>query len=150
MLQGNLATAIHSYTQALAIDPGNFKALFNRGFCLDKTGDHDGAIADYTAALDVDALNSFAFYNRGIAKDRKGDFKGAVADFTTAILLSPDNSDFYHNRGFSLRKQVHSTHYIGLSLEWTTVSHMGYAATVKCVSAACHFPRMSVRDWLYS
>lgn len=98
--------AIACYNKALALDPDNFKALFNRGFSWDKAGDHEAAITDYTAATEVDPQNSFAYYNRGIARDRKGEYKGAVADFTIAISLEPDNADFYHNRGFSLRKMV--------------------------------------------
>lgn len=104
--------AIACYNEALALDPENFKALFNRGFSWDKAGDHDAAIADYTAATQVDPQNSFAHYNRGIARDRKGDYKGAVADFTVAISLEPENADFYHNRGFSLRKMVWPAHLI--------------------------------------
>jgi TPR repeat len=105
-VQGQYVAAISCYSEALALDPQNFKALFNRGFSYDKAGDQEAAIKDYTAAIEVDPQNSFAFYNRGIAKDRKGDFQGAVADFTIAISLEAGNADFYHNRGFSLRKQV--------------------------------------------
>lgn len=113
-LQGQYVAAIACYSEALAMDPQNFKALFNRGFSFDKAGDHDAAIRDYSAAIEVDPQNSFAFYNRGIAKDRKGDFQGAVADFTIAISLEPDNADFFHNRGFSLRKQVCTSHTCGI------------------------------------
>lgn len=63
-VQGQYVAAITCYNEALALDPENFKALFNRGFSWDKAGDHEAAIADYTAATEVDPQNSFAYYNR--------------------------------------------------------------------------------------
>ena len=34
--QGNFAAAIEEYSQAIALEPQHFKALFNRGFSWDK------------------------------------------------------------------------------------------------------------------
>ncbi|KAL3142922.1 hypothetical protein ABBQ38_003209 [Trebouxia sp. C0009 RCD-2024] len=102
--QGNFAAAIEEYSQAIALEPHHFKALFNRGFSWDKVGNHERAIEDYTQALQVDPQNSYAFYNRGITRDGSGDYEGAVEDFSHAIRLDPANADFFHNRGFSLRK----------------------------------------------
>lgn len=34
--QGNFAAAIEEYSQAIALEPHHFKALFNRGFSWDK------------------------------------------------------------------------------------------------------------------
>ncbi|KAL0021276.1 hypothetical protein WJX79_005975 [Trebouxia sp. C0005] len=102
--QGNFAAAIEEYSQAIALDPQHFKALFNRGFSWDKVGEYERAVEDYTQALQVDPQNSYAYYNRGITRDRSGDYEGAIADFTHAITLDPANADFFHNRGFSLRK----------------------------------------------
>ncbi|DBA99837.1 hypothetical protein WJX77_011850 [Trebouxia sp. C0004] len=102
--QGNFAAAIEEYSQAIALEPQHFKALFNRGFSWDKVGEYERAVEDYTEALQVDPQNSYAYYNRGITRDRSGDYEGAITDFTHAITLDPANADFFHNRGFSLRK----------------------------------------------
>ena len=48
----------------------HFKALFNRGFALDKLQKYEEAIRDYTAAIALDPANAFAYYNRGISRDR--------------------------------------------------------------------------------
>lgn len=39
--KGDYMTAIEQYTEALAILPNHFKALFNRGFAYDKIGEFD-------------------------------------------------------------------------------------------------------------
>ena len=39
--QGNFAAAIEEYSQAIAVEPHHFKALFNRGFSWDKVRSND-------------------------------------------------------------------------------------------------------------
>lgn len=103
--QGELQAAIDMYSRALEIDPGHFKALFNRAFCYDKCGRLALAIRDYEAAAEVDPSNPYTYYNVGISCDRLGDLARAVAAFTAAIEKGQGrHPDFYHNRGFSLRK----------------------------------------------
>jgi tetratricopeptide (TPR) repeat protein len=49
--RGDYKQAIALYSQALAILPSHFKALFNRGFAYDKLGQFDLAIKDYSTAI---------------------------------------------------------------------------------------------------
>lgn len=64
--------AIEYYSRAIELNPGHFKAIFNRGFALDKMGEVEGAIRDYRQALQLDPTNAFCFYNLGISLDKKG------------------------------------------------------------------------------
>lgn len=102
---GDFAGAIEKYTRAIELDPGHFKAYFNRGFAYDKIREFEKAVQDYTRALKIDPNNAYAYYNRGIAYDRAGQWNSAIEDFTKAIQILPNYADFYHNRGFCYRKQ---------------------------------------------
>lgn len=72
--KGDYETAIKLYSEALAIMPNHFKALFNRGFAYDKLGEFDLAINDYSKAIQIDPNNAYTYYNKGISLDRKGDY----------------------------------------------------------------------------
>lgn len=43
--QGDHRGAVQEYSRALALNPDDFRALFNRAFTHDKLGDHAAAIA---------------------------------------------------------------------------------------------------------
>ncbi len=51
--QGNFAAAIEEYSQAIALEPQHFKALFNRGFSWDKV------FACARLAVQLTALTAF-------------------------------------------------------------------------------------------
>ncbi|EAN90290.1 hypothetical protein C3747_28g35 [Trypanosoma cruzi] len=103
--KGDYLRAIDEYSAALRLDPKNFKALFNRGFCNDKVEDYNAAIRDYEAAMKLEPGYAYTYYNLGISYDRwGGHYKEAIAMFDKAIALDGNNADFYHNRGFSQRK----------------------------------------------
>jgi Flp pilus assembly protein TadD len=90
--QGDLAGAIASYTQALALNPQNAMAYNNRGNARADQSDLAGAIADYTQALTFDPQSANAYYNRGGVRATEGDKTGAVADFRKA-------ADLYQQQG---------------------------------------------------
>ncbi|KAJ8600543.1 hypothetical protein CTAYLR_007923 [Chrysophaeum taylorii] len=100
--------AIEAYSECLAVDPRNFRALFDRAFARDAMGDLRGAVADYTAALELAPDHALAWYNRGIARERLGEARGALADFGKAISSAKHGglpvADFYHNRAYCRRK----------------------------------------------
>ena len=101
----NYRAAIQEYTQAILLDPGHFRAYFDRAFSFDKLGHTEKAVEDYSSAIQINTTNANSYYNRGIAYDKMQVYDKAVDDFTSAIGLDPTNADFYHNRGFSCKKQ---------------------------------------------
>ena len=104
--QGDFRGAVTAYTEALELDPSNFRCYFDRAFARDAMGDIPGAIDDYSVAISVDPA-PLAWYNRGIARSRQGDPRGAAADFGEAIDRASDAepvADFYHNRAYCKRE----------------------------------------------
>ena len=89
---GRYPEAISDYTAALALEPGDpCHALFNRGVCRDKAGDHRAAVADFTAAIAASpqgqpANLAAAYFNRAAALDALGDPQ-AMADYQRALAL---------------------------------------------------------------
>jgi Flp pilus assembly protein TadD len=46
--------AVDGFTRALELHPADVRALNNRGVCLLRLGDRDGAVADFLQALSLD------------------------------------------------------------------------------------------------
>ena len=62
---GDYKRALSDYSAALALQPRNAYALYNRGIARDRAGDAPGAVADFTAALAEDPGNADFHHNRG-------------------------------------------------------------------------------------
>lgn len=101
--QSNNGAAINNFTQAIAIDPNNSIAYYNRGNARYKQGDKQGAIADYNEAIRLNPNNANAYYNRAVARYYLGDKQGAVQDLTVALRFNPNDILAYHSRGTILR-----------------------------------------------
>ena len=79
----DLDLKIERYTQAIEIDPDDFKAYNNRGNAYDDMGEYDQAIADYTEAIKIDPNHAMAYSNRGFSKKnlaKKLDAEGKTAE----------------------------------------------------------------------
>lgn len=70
--QGLYQDAIADYTQAIALQPGHCRALYNRAFSYDRLGHAEEAVADYTCALKLEPGNATALHNRGSLFERLG------------------------------------------------------------------------------
>lgn len=66
------------YTRALALEPRNPFALYNRGISHDRSGDYEAAIRDFSAAIELLPSNADFFHNRGFCYRKLGDFAAAV------------------------------------------------------------------------
>lgn len=98
--KSNYAEAKRLYGEALALETGNFYALFGRGRTLFLEGKYELAIADYDAFIRGKTDDAAAFSNRGLAKYELGKYDEAIADQTKAIALNPAwVSDAYVRRG---------------------------------------------------
>ena len=63
-MQGQFEAAIADYTQALALNPGHCRTLYNRASCYDRLQRLPEALADYSAAIALDQGSARAFYTR--------------------------------------------------------------------------------------
>jgi tetratricopeptide (TPR) repeat protein len=93
------------YTSAIALAPGNFVLLLERGNVRSDKHDYDGAIADYTRSIEAQPDHNDAFEDRGKARMAKGDADGAIADFTKFINDDPDQYCEDYNLRAQLRRQ---------------------------------------------
>jgi tetratricopeptide (TPR) repeat protein len=69
--------ALAEFVQAIAIDPNNADALYNRGLLYQGNKQHQFAIDDFTAAT------------RGLAYERLGDRTKAAGSYGRALSLRP-------------------------------------------------------------
>ncbi|WP_437605832.1 hypothetical protein WMF20_32855 [Sorangium sp. So ce834] len=99
LARGRLATkardfgaAIRAFTEALAADPSDARALAERGFAHLGDGDSDAAEADFAAALSGAGdpeLRSQIWFNLGLLRDKAGDAEAARVAYANAHALKP-------------------------------------------------------------
>ena len=98
---GEFDLAIECYNKAIALDPEDAEAFYNRGLAYDKKGEFDLAIQDFDQAIALNPEDAKAFYNRGVAYNKKGEFDRAIEDFNQAIALNPEYAKAFYNRGLA-------------------------------------------------
>jgi tetratricopeptide (TPR) repeat protein len=86
----DFARARQAYDAALAADPQQVDAWYERGLLSFAEGNRAAAIADLNTALHLSPRAANAYYARGLAWSASGDHTAALADFTKALVLIPD------------------------------------------------------------
>ncbi|XXY53261.1 tetratricopeptide repeat protein [Sorangium sp. So ce269] len=87
--------AIQAFTEALAADPTDARAVAERGFAYLTAGDSDAARNDFSAALTSAGdpeLRSQIWYNLGLLRDKAGDAEGARVAYANAHQLKPSQA----------------------------------------------------------
>jgi predicted O-linked N-acetylglucosamine transferase (SPINDLY family) len=97
--QGQLAEAVASYDEAIALDPTYAFALCNRGVVLARLNRLDAALDSYDRAIAINAGDPLAFFNRASVLHSLGRPEEALASFDRALALKPDYVESYCNRG---------------------------------------------------
>src|SRR3989338_5195121 len=82
--------AIEANAKAIALNPNDDYAYYNRGIVYYGKGRYDRAIEDYNKAIALNPNNPYAYYNRGIAYVRKGQYGRAISDFQKACDLGDE------------------------------------------------------------
>lgn len=107
--QGNAAfkekdreKAIVLFTQAIAADPSNAVAYYNRGRIHDVQGRSEPAMADYNKLLTLNPNHANGLQWRGTLLLRQGKFQNALADFDKHISVVPSHGDHHWMRGMAL------------------------------------------------
>jgi tetratricopeptide (TPR) repeat protein len=93
--------AIHCYTQAIRLDPGNFEHYVRRGFAHVGKGDLSSAYEDVDRAIQLAPDCAVAYSNRGTIRVMTGDVVGAIDDFSHAIRFAPTIALHYRNRAYA-------------------------------------------------
>lgn len=90
--------AIAYLDAALAVQPDNVQAYWQRGMTQHAAGNLDAALADLDQALALDANLASGYQSRGLLHAQRGDGSEALADLTRAIELLPTFAQAYRNR----------------------------------------------------
>jgi tetratricopeptide (TPR) repeat protein len=96
---GQYASAVDAFSDAIVADPTSASAWNNRGAARLRSGDVYRAIADYNRALELAPRDAEIYYNRGNALVAAGQYQAAIADYTRAAQINPRLSEAMFNRG---------------------------------------------------
>lgn len=103
--KGEYDKAIHTYNEALALDPHSSYVLINKGVTLLKLDKIDEAVDKFNKAILYGPDIPLARVNRGGALIMKGDYVSAIDDLTIALESLPSGparASAFFSRGKSL------------------------------------------------
>ena len=89
----NYPEALDRFNRAIAMDPSNSMAWYNRGVLLEGQRDAKGAKQSFTICLDLDPDHAPATANLAVLLERMGDTDGAGAMATRALTHYPDHPE---------------------------------------------------------
>ena len=87
--QGNKAAGISLYEQALAINPGCVRAMYNLGVAHAECGHHDKAIFMYNMAVRIEPTCAEAYNNLAVVMRETGNMEAAVKACEAALQIRP-------------------------------------------------------------
>ena len=90
--------ALDTFTELIAIAPGNPDAYKNRGVAHMKLDQYDLAIEDFERTKEIVPDLKGLYSNLGVAWYYKEDYPKAIENYNKEISLSPDNYFAYFNR----------------------------------------------------
>jgi tetratricopeptide (TPR) repeat protein len=95
--RGDDAAAWRHYTEAIRLDPGDFKAHLNLGTIASHEGDIAAAEHHYAEAMRLDPRSVESHVNLGVLLAGRGDFAAAEAHYAEALRLDPDHAEARNN-----------------------------------------------------
>jgi tetratricopeptide (TPR) repeat protein len=101
---GKNEEAIAEFDAALAFDPHNAEALYNRGLLYQSQKQHQPAIADFTAANGLTPQRAEPLLARAISYLALDKVKEAVADLDEASGDDPQNVQIWITRGLAYER----------------------------------------------
>jgi predicted O-linked N-acetylglucosamine transferase (SPINDLY family) len=100
--RGRHEAGIDLMGRAIAINPRNPAAQYNRANALRDMGRAEDAIKGYDAALAIKPDNIGAWNNRGVVLHGLTRYEAAIASYDRALALKSDHLDAHANRGNAL------------------------------------------------
>jgi protein O-mannosyl-transferase len=97
--KGDLEKALADANHALRLDPGNARALFVSGNCLDDLKRHDDAIDAYTRAIAIAPEEADFYLRRAVAYGKLRRFQECLDDLDLCIRLRPSYPEAFYWRG---------------------------------------------------
>lgn len=110
---GEYDQALNQFGLALAENPDDTPALYNRGLVYERLGDLPRALIEYNRALSADPGMALAYAGRGGVYRKLGDYRLALADYDKALRLDAQLILAYHNRGVTHEKMGEYTQALG-------------------------------------
>jgi predicted O-linked N-acetylglucosamine transferase (SPINDLY family) len=104
MQSGQLAAALASYGEAIAIKERFAEAHFNSGVVLKALNQPQSALASYDRAIAIKPDFTAAHFNRGVALQELQDFRAALAAYDDTVRFQADHAAAYCNRGIVLEQ----------------------------------------------
>jgi len=101
--QGEHATAIHKFQQALALAPDNFMALYSLGVSLSAVGQSTEALEAFTRACDTSPHMAIGFFAKAKTYQDLGLAEAAVETYDQAIAVDPKYMEAYTNKAAVLQ-----------------------------------------------
>ncbi|NOK63075.1 MAG: hypothetical protein GFH27_549279n494 [Chloroflexi bacterium AL-W] len=86
---GDLVGARVAYDAAIAADPEQVDALYNRAVINFTENELEAARIDLDSAIEMSPRAANAYYARGLLHNARGDQQRAIGDFTRALELQP-------------------------------------------------------------
>ncbi len=100
----NYEEALKHFERAIAEDPKNDGAWFQKGYCLGELSNYAEAIEAYDKAIRLKPDFYGAHLNKGNALGNLGRYDEAIEAYDEAIRLKPDFHEAHHNKGNALYK----------------------------------------------
>lgn len=89
----DLKAAMLDFSKAIAVNPNDYRAYYNRGCACARSGDRSCAVRDFTHSLKLKPTNAQAYLNRGIAYHQLGYEPAAIADLRKALEYFSQQGD---------------------------------------------------------
>src|SRR3979411_1166494 len=101
---GKTEEALAEFDKAIALDPHNADALYNRGLLYQGEKQHQLAIDDFGAANGLTPQRAEPLLGRAISYLAVERFKGAAADLDEAAQADPQNAQAWATRGLAYER----------------------------------------------
>ena len=101
---GKTDDALAEFNKAIALDPNNAEALYNRGLLHQNDQQHQSAIDDFTAANGLTPQRADPLLARAISYLALDKAKEAASDLDEAVQADPQNARIWTTRGLAYER----------------------------------------------
>jgi Tfp pilus assembly protein PilF len=101
---GKAEEALAEFDKALALDPHNAEALYNRGLLYQNEKQHQSAIDDFTSANGLTPQRAEPLLARAISYLALDKIREAATDLDEAVQADPQNAQIWTTRGLAYER----------------------------------------------